>query len=333
MIYQPFFSTFDWHFPFFLMLLALALDQMLGDPVYRFHPVRMIGALLQFLERRLRRFGLDGHGGGVILVFLLSVIVMGSYQGIFLLLKQEYWFLGWVWELFIVYSMVALKDLKAHGQRVVVAAKKGRLEQARRQTGKMVGRDTDRMDFAACKRAVIESFSENLSDAVIAPLLFLLLFGVPGMVFYKTINTLDSMVGYRHGKYQHFGRFAARLDDLLNWIPARLTWLLISGTALFCPGCSARKAFHIGWSQRHFLPSPNAGWPQAAAAGSLQLKLVGPLWRKGQLAHNHWIGDPRDREGATTEDIEQMSKIVNGSTILFGIGYFLLLTLHQLWVA
>ena len=332
MIHQSHFTVIDWHSSFLLMLLALLIDHLLGDPVYRFHPVRMIGALLLVLERSLRRIGLDGRGGGVILVLLLSVVVMGTFEVFFLILQSGHWLLGWAWELFIVYSMVALKDLKAHGQRVMVAAKKGDLAQVRLQTGKMVGRDTDRMDMAACKRAVIESFSENLSDGVIAPLLYLLLFGVPGMLLYKIINTLDSMVGYRHGQYLQFGWFSAKLDDLINWIPARLSWLLISGSAFFFPGCSAKKAFQIGWSQNHVLPSPNAGWPQAAAAGALQLKLVGPIWRKGELAHNHWIGHPLDREGATIEDIERISKIINGSTILFGIGFFLLLILLQVRV-
>ena len=313
------------------MILALVIDQLLGDPVYRFHPVRMMGALVLFLEKHMRRFGLDGRGGGALLVLLLCLIFVGSYEVIFLLLKQGHWFLGWAWQLYIVYSLVALKDLKIHGQRVVDAAKKEELEQARHQTGKMVGRDTDHLDMAACKRAVIESFSENLSDGVIAPLLFLLLFGVPGIVFYKTVNTLDSMVAYQHGKYQQFGWFSAKLDDLLNWFPARLCWLLISGTAFFFPSCSAKKALQIGWSQYHVLPSPNAGWPQAAAAGALELKLVGPIWRNGQLAHQHWVGHPHDREGASIEDIEKMSKIVNGSTIIFVIGYFFLMFFHLLW--
>ncbi len=319
------FFYFDLQAPLTLMCLGIILDYLFGDPVYRYHPIRLIGALLSFFEKKLRSLGLDAQGGGFLLFALLILTVLGSIEGVFGLLSQWHWWLGWGWHLYIVYSMVALKDLCDHGQRVANAANLQDLPQARNQASMMVGRDTTELDLAGCNRATIESISENLADGVIGPLFYLILFGVPGMVVYKIVSTMDSMVGYRNESYRHFGWFGARFDDWLNWIPARLTWLLISGTAFLLPGYSAKKAFQIGWSQSSLLPSPNAGWSQAAAAGALQLKLVGPIWRGGELAHDHWMGAPQDRTGATSDDISKMNRIAIGSTGLFAVISLLLI--------
>lgn len=321
---ESLFAPFSGQSSVSLMVFALLLDALLGDPIYRLHPIRLIGNLLTFFENRLRALGWEAQGGGLLLFLLLNLTTLLVIEGLFGLFNQLHWCLGWLWHLYIAYSMVALKDLCFHGKRVAEATFYENLAHARQQAGRMVGRDTASLDFAGCHRAVIESLSENLADGVIAPLFYLLLFGIPGMVFYKVVNTLDSMVGYQNEKYQQFGAFSARLDDCLNWIPARLTWLLISGAALILPNLSAKKAFHLGLSQNTLLPSPNAGWPQAAAAGALQLKLVGPLWRNGKLAHDHWVGAPQDREGATPEDIAQMIKLAIGSTILFAGGVYLI---------
>lgn len=321
-------AHFFWQTPlwpsFLLMSLALLLDALWGDPVYRFHPIRLMGNLLTFLENRIRALGWESYGGGVLLFVMLSGLVLGVVEGVFALLHGVHWALGWVWYLYLAYSMVALKDLCLHAQRVLHATLQEDSCQARRQAGMMVGRDTASLDLDGCNRAAIESISENLADGVIAPLFYLLLLGLPGMVFYKIVNTLDSMVGYRNEKYQKFGAFCARLDDLLNWIPARLTWLLVSVLAFILPNFSGQKAFWVGISQHHRLPSPNAGWPQAAVAGALQIQLVGPLWREGKLAHDHWLGDPQDPHGATAADIAQALKLARGSTVLFAFSASLL---------
>ena len=314
---EPFLAPFQEHSPLVLMGFALLLDALWGDPIYRFHPIRLMGHGITFLENRIRAMGWQAQGGGMVLFVFLSAGVLGVVQGGFILLHAVHWSLGWVWELYLAYSMVALKDLCLHGQRVRHATLQEDVTQARQQTRMMVGRDTASLDLAGCNRAAIESISENLADGVIAPLFYLLLLGVPGMVFYKIVNTLDSMVGYRNEKYQKFGMFCARLDDWLNWVPARLTWLLLSGLAFIVPHFSGKKAFGLGISQHSLLPSPNAGWPQAAMAGALQIQLVGPLWREGTLAHVHWLGDPYDRLGATAEDIAHALKLTIGSTLLF----------------
>jgi len=309
-------------FPFFI--LCVGLDLLFGDPVYSFHPIRLTGNLLSYTENvlrpvRLGKISFDGRIGGIVFVMIALFIVLGVVQGIFFILSQGHWVLGWIWYLYIAYSMLALKDLMKHGKQVASATEAENLEGARSSVQMMVGRDTNNLDIKGCNRAAIESLSENLSDGVIAPLFFLLLFGVPGMVFFKVVSTMDSMVGYRTEKYINFGWCAARLDDVLNFIPARVVWLLICVSAFFVAGCSSRKAFWVGLQQHSILSSPNAGWSEGAAAGGLQTKLVGPILRKGHPDKTDWIGFDNDPVGAISSDIQKMLNISVVSTLLFTI--------------
>ena len=164
----------------------------------------------------------------------------------------------------MIYSMVALRDLCRHGLAIDCA---GDLEGARRAVSMLVGRDTSTMDAAACRRAGMESLSENAVDGFIAPLFWYALLGLPGIVLFKVISTMDSVVGYRTTLYVAFGWCGARLDDLFNLVPARLTYLLMAGVAFLLPGYSGRKALVVGWRQHGLVPGPNSGWSEAAAAG------------------------------------------------------------------
>lgn len=217
-------------------------------------------------------------------------------------------YLGW--------SFLALRDLLVHAKHVAKALETENLPEAKRKVGMLVGRDTKLMDLPACARATVESVSENLNDGVIAPLCYFCFFGIPGMLFYKVVSTLDSMVGYRNERYQDFGWCGARFDDLLSWIPARLSWLLLSGSATLFPGLSSINAFRVGWQDYSKLPSPNAGWCEATAAGALKIKLCGPVWREEKLAHDYWLGSPDDREGATYKDIQLMNKFALATALL-----------------
>ncbi|MFL2739053.1 MAG: adenosylcobinamide-phosphate synthase CbiB [bacterium] len=294
--------------PGMMLAMILALDLLFGDPVYRLHPVRLIGKFLTWYERRLRQIGLNGKFGGIMLVLLLlcSSLVIG--WSIFYLLASLHWSLSWLWYIYLGWSLLALGDLLKHAKNVAAAIKEDDLAEAKRQVGMLVGRDTKQMDLPACGRAAVESVSENLNDGVIAPVFYFCFFGIPGMLFYKVVSTLDSMVGYRNERYQDFGWCGARFDDLLSWIPARLSWLLLSVSAALFPGLSGRNAFRVGWQDYSKLPSPNAGWSEAAAAGALKIKLCGPVWRDGELAHDYWLGSHDDREGATYADIQLMNK-------------------------
>lgn len=296
-----------------LLLCAVVLDGILGDPVYRGHPVRLMGHTLTGVERALRRIGMDGYAGGCLLFLVLSVVWVGAVAALALLLNGLHPALNGVYQVFVIYSMVALRDLCRHGMAIERA---GDLVGARRAVSMLVGRDTSAMDAAACRRAGMESLSENAVDGFIAPLFWYALLGLPGIVLYKVISTMDSMVGYRTPRYAYFGWCGARLDDLFNLIPARLTWLLMAGVAFLLPGYSGRKALSVGWRQHALVPGPNSGWSEAAAAGAVQRRLVGPVRQDGKLVTEIWIGGEDDPEGGQAGDLRRMCALVVATCLL-----------------
>jgi adenosylcobinamide-phosphate synthase len=294
----------------FLLAGAVALDLAVGDPVYPFHPIRLMGATLSWLENRLRQFGADGYGGGIALFLLLSIIWAGGSSAVAFGLQKWNHIAALVFHLFLAYSCLALHDLVRHAWAVESAARRGDLEGARTAISRLVGRDTDRMDIAACRRAAIESMSENLTDGFVSPVAWYIVAGLPGLVLFKVVSTMDSMVGYKTPRYLKFGWCGARLDDVLNFIPARLTWLLLSVLSLFIPGCSAGKAFRVGWRQHAILPGPNSGWSEAATAGGIQRKLLGEIWAKGVLVTEVWLGDPADPPAGSESDVPRAIALI-----------------------
>jgi adenosylcobinamide-phosphate synthase len=282
---------------------AVALDLAFGDPVYPAHPVRLIGRALTFFEDRLRALGFDGYGGGIALFAILAVLWVGVWSGAVLAL-------GIVAHVFVLYSLLAMRDLLSHAFAVERAALRNDPDGARRAISQLVGRDTDRMDFAACRRAAIESLAENLTDGWVSPIFWYALGGIPGVVLFKVVSTMDSMVGYRTPRYLRFGWCGARTDDVMNLIPARLTWLLIAAVSAVLPKCSGRKALRIGWTQHAVIPGPNSGWSEAAAAGGLQRRLVGPIRAGGRLVTDVWLGDPADPAAGSAGDLRQAGLLV-----------------------
>ncbi len=302
--------------PLLLLWSIFLLDLWFGDPVYRFHPIRLIGHLLGYLERWLFARGWNGYTGGILLGLLLLGIVLGCY---FLLQKffgSLHPVLGWSLDLFLGYSLLALRDLEIHGLRVWRATADGNLMKAREELSQLVGRDVEQLDLAGCNRATLESLSENLSDGVVSPLFWLTLGGIPGMLAFKVISTMDSMVGYRNERYLRFGWFGARADDLMNWLPARLTWVLLSISAWILPGYDARMAWSIGLSQHQYMPGPNAGWGQAASAGALRVRLVGEKWKNGRLQHNAWLGHSDDPTQVSADSIPRLIRLNRYTTTL-----------------
>jgi adenosylcobinamide-phosphate synthase len=303
--------------PFFFLCFSLGLDILIGDPPYAWHPIRLMGRFMVWLEAYLRNRGWEGRLGGFLL-FLGLVLVFG---GAIVLVRQAlatiYMPVAWIWELYLAYSFLAMGDLVAHARRIAKATLSLDIVQARAATAMLVGRDTDQMDFKACNRAAIESVAESLVDGVIAPLFWFMLFGLPGLFIFKIASTMDSMVGYKNARYIHFGWFGARLDDVMNYIPARLGWLLIVLCAAILPKFSARKAWSIGWSQHALLPGPNKGWSETAAAGALQIKLAGPIYKQGLKVNDLWIGFFRDREGGEANDVSRMVILAYAAVLLF----------------
>jgi adenosylcobinamide-phosphate synthase len=213
--------------------------------------------------------------------------------------------------------MIALGDLFKHGRDVDQAVSQGDIDTARLAVAKLVGRDVDKMDGPACRRAAIESLAESLVDGFASPILFYPAGGLPGVILFKVVSTMDSMVGYKSERYLRFGWCGARLDDLFNLIPARLAWLLISAVAAVVPGGSASKAWRIGLSQHAIIPGPNAGWPEAAIAGALERRLIGPIWRGGSLVTDVWIGEPSDPEGGAAPDYRRAFLAVSMAAAVF----------------
>jgi adenosylcobinamide-phosphate synthase len=282
---------------------AVILDLLIGDPVYPLHPVRIMGWTLAKIEAALRAIKLNGYFGGIFLFLFLAVSWVGGWSALIIFIDSRDHIAALIVETFVVYSMIALRDLIKHCWNVESAASRNDLEGARHAITQLVGRDTERMDIAACRRAAIESASENLTDGFVSSIFWYSIAGLPGIVLFKVVSTMDSMVGYKTPRYLKFGWCGARLDDVMNWLPARITWLLISVVAIFIPKCSALKALRIGWQQHALIPGPNAGWSEAATAGAIQRRLIGPIWRNGNLVTELWLGDTSDPPASEKADV------------------------------
>jgi adenosylcobinamide-phosphate synthase len=298
-----------------LLCAAIAVDLILGDPVYPAHPVRLMGGTLRWFEARLRAAGFDGYGGGVCLFVCLASIwltIFVAFLAMAVLIAPAA--AAWLHAL-MVYSLLALGDLLHHVWRIESAVRRNAIDGARRAVGALVGRDTDRLDGAACRRAAVESLSENLTDGFVSPVCWYIAGGVPALVLFKIVSTMDSMVGYKTADYLRFGWCGARLDDLMNYLPARLTWIVIAGVALVLPGLSGRKAWRVGLHQHAVLLGPNSGWSEAAAAGALERRIVGPIWLKGVQVTDLWVGDPADPPLSTHEDVVRAMSLTLGAGV------------------
>lgn len=272
--------------PEFLLIVPLltgfALDCLLGDPRWMPHPVRAFGALIAFLEKKLNRGSfrkLKGMLSSALLVFLVWALLFFLFQkieqwpGIYLVLAS----LG-------VFFALANRSLISESYRVIRALKKEGIEQARKQLSYIVGRDTSQLNEQQIRTAVLETMAENLSDGVIGPLFYYALEGVPLMMAYKMASTLDSMIAYKNERFKQYGWFAARLDDLLNLIPARLTALLMVLLTF-----SWNAAIHVvKYGRSH--SSPNSAYPEAALAGWLRCRFGGPNVYHGKLVEKPFIG-------------------------------------------
>ncbi|HIJ95849.1 MAG TPA: cobalamin biosynthesis protein CobD [Desulfuromonadales bacterium] len=274
-----------------IILLALLLDLVLGDPRWLPHPVIMIGRLITVLDQQLRRPWLNPRLAGV----LLLLIVVGSAAGAtWLLLKgmhQLLPLLGFIGSVIIAATCLAARSLHVESARVATALAAGDLPAARKYLSWIVGRDTDQLEEAEIWRAVVETVAENSADGIIAPIFWLTVGGPVAAMAFKAVSTLDSMVGYRNERYQQLGWASARMDDLLNFIPARLTALLIV-VAAAVSGYSAANSLRIFLRDRHKHPSPNSAHPEAAAAGALRVQLGGAASYGGFVSHKQLLGDP-----------------------------------------
>lgn len=289
-----------------ILVLALVLDAIVGDPDFVWrripHPIALFGLAIDALDRRLNRpewsAGLRRAAGVAALALLcLVVAAIGVALGIAAAIIP----FGWVIVVVVVAVLVAQRDLYDHVARVRRALLTDGIEDGRAAVALIVGRDTGELDEAGVSRAAIESLAENFSDGVVAPAFWFALLGLPGLFVYKIVNTADSMIGHSSDRHRDFGWAAARLDDLLNFIPARLTALWIVAAAVVMRR-DAEAALDTARADAPRHRSPNAGWPEAAMAGALGIALGGPRSYGGETVDgvvlNEW-----GREAADADDI------------------------------
>jgi adenosylcobinamide-phosphate synthase len=278
---------------FFALFLGFLLDLLLGDPHWLPHPVRGIGWLIAKLEPLLRsafpKTEKGARWAGAALVILVICCTLVSTGGVLALCYLVSPALCFCVEVLICYQLLATKSLRVESMKVVKALERDGLEAGRTAVSMIVGRDTANLTEEEVVAAAVETVAENASDGILAPLLWMAVFGPLGGMFYKVVNTMDSMVGYQNDRFLHYGRCAAKLDDALNWIPARVAGFLMCVAAFL--GFDGKGAFRIFFRDRRNHRSPNSAHTEAACAGALGIQLGGAHFYFGQLVEKPTIGD------------------------------------------
>lgn len=292
--------------PFLIPLFGgYLLDMALGDPPHLLHPIRIFGEMIAWMEKHLNHGKLRFIKGMMTAIILIATVWI-TFHLFFSFIKN----MDWLWypvATIMVYYGLANRNLIDEARKVETALRNDGVEAGRKQLSFIVGRDTTNLTPNQIRTATLETLSENLSDGVIAPLFYYAIGGIPLMFAYKMINTLDSMIGYKNDRFFYFGKFAARLDDLANYLPARITALLmILVTAK--PGL-----IRCIIQNRKNHASPNSGWPEAALAGILNCRFGGPNEYHGTVVNKPFIGH-NNRE-ITSHDISKASHINHLSTI------------------
>ena len=280
------------------LLLAYLLDLTLGDPPHWPHPVRWLGRLITGLEPPLRRHVSDARLAGLILAGLVLMAAAGGAAVTVVLLSRLHPLLGFLAGVILIYWAISVKDLADHARAVYQPLSRGNLPAARQALAQVVGRETSGLDEAGVIRATVETIAENTVDGVVSPLFYAAL-GGPALVWaFKAVSTLDSMIGYKTAAYREFGWAGAKLDDLFNWLPARLSCGLFT-LAAWLTGLNWRQTWQICRRDGRRHASPNAGWPEAAVSGALGLRLGGPNIYHGEMVDKPWLGnDFREPETA-----------------------------------
>lgn len=296
------------------LIIGAVLDSIFGDPYSLPHPVRLVGRLISKLESFVRRH-MGGHlrAGGVLLALIVLIVSAVVPLGILILCYCVNIWLGAAAEGVMCYYLMAARCLRDESMKVYRAAAKGDTEGARKAVSMIVGRDTAVLDSKGIIKAAVETVAENTSDGVTAPIMYMSLGGAVLGAFYKAANTMDSMIGYKNEKYADIGWFAAKLDDVLNFIPSRLTALLMAAAAPVL-GLDGRGALRIWRRDRRKHASPNSAQTESACAGALHVRLAGDAWYFGKLHKKPYIGD--DDRPIESGDIRRANRLMYGASVM-----------------
>jgi adenosylcobinamide-phosphate synthase len=297
----------------FALLLALAVDAIVGDPESisrrNLHPVQLIGRVIAWADQRFNHDsdtpGRRRNAGAWTAIGLVAggAVLGWAVQSILLALP-----LGPVWLGLVMSSLIAQRGLYDHVAAVASGLEIGGIGGGRLAVSRIVGRDPEALDQSGVSRAAIESLAENFSDGVVAPVFWAALLGLPGLLAYKVINTADSMIGHKSPRHLHFGWGAARLDDLVNLVPARLSGLIVCAASWLLPGADPLNAWRAMRRDARHHRSPNAGWPEAAFAGALGLAIAGPRAYHGEMVEDHWMNEG-GRPHAAAPDIRMALRL------------------------
>lgn len=295
------------------LVVGFLLDSFIGDPYTLPHPIRAIGKLIAFLENKVRSRFADLRKGGVLLVLTVLLISAGAPAVILFICYKINMALGIIAESIMTFYMLAARCLYNESMKVCRAAEKGDTEGARKAVSMIVGRDTSVLDESGIVRAAVETVAENTSDGVTAPIFYMAFGGAVGGFFYKAANTMDSMIGYKNEKYADLGRFAAKLDDVLNYVPSRLTALLMIVSAAIMRS-DAGNAYRIWKRDRRKHASPNSAQTEAVCAGALHIRLAGDAVYFGELHQKPYIGD--DDRPIEPSDIRRANRLMYCASLL-----------------
>ena len=304
-------------------LAGFLLDLILGDPYWLPHPIRLIGNWISFLEKKLigkkeeKRHTTPEQEKrrGVFLVLAVLTMTVLFTAVILLSAYRIHPYIGIFIESIMTYQILATKCLKVESMKVYQQLETGDIEASRKAVSMIVGRDTEQLDETGVAKAAIETVAENTSDGVIAPMIYTAIGGPILGFLYKAVNTMDSMVGYKNDRYLYFGRTAAKLDDIVNYIPARISALLMIAASFFAgKDFNGRQAWHIFKRDRYQHASPNSAQTEAACAGALGIRLAGNASYFGKIVEKPYIGDAT--RAVEIEDIKRANRLLYATAIL-----------------
>ena len=299
------------------IVAGFILDLIFGDPHWLPHPICLIGNLIGFLEKNLRRLLAPGKtalllGGALMVVIVLSLSYVVPYAVLMLAEQVSPW-LRFALETVMFYQIFATKCLRDESMKVYTALHNNDLEDARVKLSWIVGRDTKELTAEEVTKGAVETVAENTADGIIAPMIYMFIGGAPLAFLYKGINTMDSMVGYKNDKFLYFGRCAAKLDDVANFIPARITGILMILASYFL-NMNAAGAWKIFWRDRYNHLSPNSAMTESVTAGALNIQLGGDHYYFGKLVHKDTIGD--NIRPVVAEDIVAVNNLLYMTAVI-----------------